>query len=52
MQETYVQSATSTWLEGLDRSLAQMKEYQVRNQISGVIVCTCHQSANRVAERP
>ncbi|KAF1971787.1 BAR-domain-containing protein [Bimuria novae-zelandiae CBS 107.79] len=28
VQETYVQSATSTWLEGLDRSLAQMKEYQ------------------------
>ncbi|KAF2446422.1 BAR-domain-containing protein [Karstenula rhodostoma CBS 690.94] len=28
VQETYVQSATSSWLEGLDRSLAQMKEYQ------------------------
>ncbi|EMD67457.1 hypothetical protein GGP41_007352 [Bipolaris sorokiniana] len=28
VQETYVQSATSTWLEGLDRSLVQMKEYQ------------------------
>ncbi|PSN70897.1 BAR-domain-containing protein, partial [Corynespora cassiicola Philippines] len=28
VQETYVGSATSTWLEGLERSLAQMKEYQ------------------------
>lgn len=28
VQETYVQDATSTWLEGLDRSVAQMKEYQ------------------------
>jgi uncharacterized membrane protein YqiK len=29
MQETYVAGATSSWLEGLERSLAQMKEYQV-----------------------
>lgn len=28
VQETYIQSATSTWLEGLERSLVQMKEYQ------------------------
>ncbi|KAF2736937.1 BAR-domain-containing protein [Polyplosphaeria fusca] len=28
VQETYVSGATSTWLEGLERSLAQMKEYQ------------------------
>ncbi|KAF2263900.1 BAR-domain-containing protein [Lojkania enalia] len=28
VQETYVSSATTTWLEGLERSLAQMKEYQ------------------------
>ncbi|KAF2114780.1 BAR domain-containing protein [Lophiotrema nucula] len=28
VQETYVVGATSTWLEGLERSLAQMKEYQ------------------------
>jgi hypothetical protein len=28
-QETYVASATSSWLESLERSLAQMKEYQV-----------------------
>lgn len=27
-QETYVASATSSWLESLERSLAQMKEYQ------------------------
>lgn len=29
-QDVYVQEATSTWLESLERSLAQMKEYQVR----------------------
>lgn len=28
LQETYVASATTTWLEGLERSLVQMKEYQ------------------------
>ncbi|KAF2796310.1 BAR-domain-containing protein [Melanomma pulvis-pyrius CBS 109.77] len=28
VQETYVVGATGTWLEGLERSLAQMKEYQ------------------------
>ncbi|OCL09122.1 BAR-domain-containing protein [Glonium stellatum] len=28
MQETYVAGATTSWLEGLERSLAQMKEYQ------------------------
>ncbi|KAL1793454.1 hypothetical protein ACET3X_008436 [Alternaria dauci] len=28
VQETYVASATSSWLEGLERSLIQMKEYQ------------------------
>lgn len=28
-QESYVSSATSCWLESLERSLAQMKEYQV-----------------------
>ncbi|KAL1972094.1 hypothetical protein VTN31DRAFT_7313 [Thermomyces dupontii] len=28
MQENYVSQATSSWLEGLERSLAQMKEYQ------------------------
>jgi len=27
-QETYLATATSTWLEGLERSLAQMKDYQ------------------------
>lgn len=29
MQENYVTQATSSWLEGLERALAQMKEYQV-----------------------
>ncbi|EAT77227.2 hypothetical protein SNOG_15294 [Parastagonospora nodorum SN15] len=28
VQETYVASATTSWLEGLERSLIQMKEYQ------------------------
>lgn len=28
IQESYVANATSTWLESLERSLAQMKEYQ------------------------
>ncbi|KAK0328959.1 hypothetical protein LTR82_000892 [Friedmanniomyces endolithicus] len=28
MQETYAANATSSWLESLDRSLVQMKEYQ------------------------
>lgn len=29
MQESYAATATSTWLESLERSLAQMKDYQV-----------------------
>lgn len=29
MQESYVDAATSTWLSSLEKSLAQMKEYQV-----------------------
>ena len=29
IQETYVSDATTSWLESLERSLAQMKEYQV-----------------------
>jgi hypothetical protein len=28
-QDAYVAHATSTWLESLERSLAQMKDYQV-----------------------
>lgn len=28
VQESYITSATSTWLESLERSLVQMKEYQ------------------------
>ena len=30
IQEHYVADATTTWLESLERSLAMMKEYQVR----------------------
>jgi len=29
MQETYGAAATATWLEALERSMAQMKDYQV-----------------------
>lgn len=29
MQESYVSNATNSWLESVERSLAQMKEYQV-----------------------
>jgi hypothetical protein len=29
-QDTYSTKAASSWLEGLERSIAQMKEYQVR----------------------
>lgn len=29
IQESYVANATSSWLESLERSLTQMKEYQV-----------------------
>lgn len=30
IQETYIGQATSSWLESLERSLTQMKDYQVR----------------------
>lgn len=30
IQESYIAQATSSWLESLERSLAQMKEYQVK----------------------
>ena len=29
IQETYVANATNSWLESLERSLAQLKDYQV-----------------------
>lgn len=29
IQEIYVANSTTSWLESLERSLAQMKEYQV-----------------------
>lgn len=32
MQETYVANATSSWVESLERSLVQMKEYQKAKQ--------------------
>ncbi|GAB7322777.1 hypothetical protein MBLNU13_g05350t1 [Cladosporium sp. NU13] len=32
MQETYVANTTSTWIEGTERTLAQMKEYQKAKQ--------------------
>ena len=33
LQETFVNEATTTWLESLERSLAMMKEYQVSNPL-------------------
>ena len=30
IQESYIVNASSYWLEGLERQLAMMKEYQVR----------------------
>jgi len=30
MQETYGAAAAASWLEALERSMAQMKDYQVR----------------------
>lgn len=30
VQESYINQATSSWLESLERSLTQMKDYQVR----------------------
>ena len=35
IQETYVANATTSWLESLERSLAQMKEYQVGT----IVIC-------------
>ncbi|GMF75863.1 unnamed protein product [Aspergillus oryzae] len=31
LQESYIAEANSSWLESLDRSLAQMKQYQVNS---------------------
>lgn len=36
IQETYVANATSSWLESLERSLAQMKDYQVCRYMSAL----------------
>ena len=33
IQESYVETATATWLDNLERSLAMMKEYQVCQSI-------------------
>lgn len=32
VQDSYVASASESWLESLERSLAQMKEYQVKSE--------------------
>jgi hypothetical protein len=37
-QEVYVANATNGWLESLERSLAMMKEYQVRTYTRSVIL--------------
>ena len=39
VQETYVANATTSWLESLERSLAQMKEYQVRGMLTYIYHC-------------
>lgn len=31
LQDSYVTKASETWLESMERSLTQMKEYQVRS---------------------
>ena len=33
LQDTYVSKASETWLESLERSLTQLKEYQVRESL-------------------
>jgi len=40
IQETYMAHATTTWLESLERSLAQMKEYQVKFTTSCLVEVT------------
>lgn len=44
LQETYVVNATSSWLVSLERSLAQMKEYQVFRVVlqAGVVYANTH----------
>lgn len=36
-QDTFAVAATGTWLESLERSLVQMKEYQVRIPIDSLL---------------
>lgn len=43
IQETYVANATTSWLESLERSLAQMKEYQVS------LAWTCKDLSDRLS---
>jgi hypothetical protein len=33
MQESYVSNATNSWLESVERSMAQMKEYQASSDL-------------------
>lgn len=53
IQETYVANATTSWLESLERSLAQMKEYQVGPVIliRGISdYCSLHERSWRVVD--
>lgn len=34
IQESYITQATSSWLESLERSLTQMKDYQVSRTVA------------------
>jgi hypothetical protein len=42
VQDSYVAAASESWLESLERSLAQMKEYQVGEFTSLGIHGSCH----------
>lgn len=51
IQETYVAHATSSWLESLERSLAQMKDYQVcQSYMSNRASLTIKQTARKKLE--
>ena len=47
-QETYVSNATTSWLESLERSLAQMKEYQVHAQD---VIGSYHSNMSKAARK-
>lgn len=46
IQDAYMASATSHWLEGLERSLATMKEYQVSSCRQQPLACVKAQTSD------